>query len=148
MATVDYGAVLEDLRAKRDAMNELIAALENVSRLSAPAAIARAAMNGVGRSVGRSVGTNRVPTRRATRRKTHAPRESQGHPRRNVYDQAVCDAIRKSATGLSLTDVSAAVGAKPSSVFSTLQRLVQSGVLVKNRKLYRTANAVKEGLHR
>jgi hypothetical protein len=32
-----YDAVLTDLRAKRDAMSELIAALENVQKLGAPA---------------------------------------------------------------------------------------------------------------
>jgi hypothetical protein len=31
-----YDAVLTDLRAKRDAMSELIAALENVQKLGAP----------------------------------------------------------------------------------------------------------------
>lgn len=70
--SVDYTAVLDDLRAKRDAIDNLIAALENVSRLNAPVTIvATRALPRAEKQVGRSVG--RYKTRATSREGEAAP---------------------------------------------------------------------------
>ncbi len=70
-----YAAVIVDLEAKRDGLNELIAALQNVSRLlpgQSATQLVEATKADNGRSVGRSVGRYKT---RATSRESNTRSE-------------------------------------------------------------------------
>jgi hypothetical protein len=96
-----YDAVLTDLRAKRDAMSELIAALENVQKLGAPALAfveAPTAERAVSQSVSQSVSTRTVPRVKAkpTRRGTGV---RHGRPRNASRDAQLVAAVPKDGIG-------------------------------------------------
>jgi hypothetical protein len=139
-----YEAVLADLRAKRDAMSELILALEHVGRLGVSSASLTEAIGGkadtdVRPSVRPSVRTRTVPRVKAipTRRATVTPESDAEH--------RVLDAVTKKG-GMPLGELALAARVNKNTLKATLKGLIQAGRIEARGVRAGTRYWPKEGL--